>query len=176
MLAFVMVFTGMGIGSWGVDEAWAEEDSFSKIAKINYTAYDKKGKKIIAAYSFTTDNEECTATCKTIESYRSLSKISKRITLIDEEEKTIEFDNMSITLNGTTTDTWAKGRNKLSPNIKKTNEIITTAQTAATWNPTNHATAVFLYRFFLWLIGVPVFFDFWRIRISQRNSSSDRFL
>ncbi len=33
----------------------------------------------------------------------------------------------------------------------------------------------FLYRFFLWLIGVPVFFDFWRIRISQRNSSSDRF-
>ena len=38
------------------------------------------------------------------------------------------------------------------------------------------ATAVFLYRFFLWLIGVPVFFDFWRIRISQRNSSSDRFL
>ena len=69
-----------------------------------------------------------------------------------------------------------KGRNKLSPNIKKTNEVITTAQTAATWNPTNHATAVFLYRFFLWLIGVPVFFDFWRIRISQRNSSSDRFL
>ena len=106
MLAFVMVFTGMGIGSWGVDTAWAEEDSFSKIAKINYTAYDKKGKKIIAAYSFTTDNEECTATCKTIESYRSLSKISKRITLIDEEEKTIEFDNMSITLNGMTTDTW----------------------------------------------------------------------
>ena len=25
MLAFVMVFTGMGIGSWGVDEAWAAE-------------------------------------------------------------------------------------------------------------------------------------------------------
>ena len=24
MLAFVMVFTGMGIGSWGVDEAWAD--------------------------------------------------------------------------------------------------------------------------------------------------------
>ena len=35
---------------------------------------------------------------------------------------------------------------------------------------------VFLYRFFLWLIGVPIFFDFLRIRISQRNSSSDRFL
>ena len=48
--------------------------------------------------------------------------------------------------------------------------------TAATWKPTNHATAVFLYRFFLWLIGVPIFFDFLRIRISQRNSSSDRFL
>ena len=106
MLAFVMVFTGMGIGSWGVDQAWAEEDSFSKIAKINYTAYNKKG-KIIAAYSFTTDNEKCTATCKTIESFRSLSKISERITLIDEEEKTIGFDNMSITLNGTTINTWA---------------------------------------------------------------------
>ena len=25
MLAFVMVFTGMGIGSWGVEEAWADE-------------------------------------------------------------------------------------------------------------------------------------------------------
>ena len=24
MLAFVMVFTGMGIGSWGVDDAWAD--------------------------------------------------------------------------------------------------------------------------------------------------------
>ena len=40
----------------------------------------------------------------------------------------------------------------------------------------NHATAVFLYRFFLWLIGVPIFFEFWRIQISQRNSSSNRFL
>ena len=37
-------------------------------------------------------------------------------------------------------------------------------------------SAVFLYRFFLWLIGVPIFFDFLRIRMSQRNSSSDRFL
>ena len=27
MLAFVMVFTGMGIGSWGVSEAWADGDS-----------------------------------------------------------------------------------------------------------------------------------------------------
>ena len=29
MLAFVMVFTGMGIGSWGVDTAWADELPFS---------------------------------------------------------------------------------------------------------------------------------------------------
>ena len=29
---------------------------------------------------------------------------------------------------------------------------------------------------FLWLIGVPIFFDFLRIRMNQRNSSSDRFL
>ena len=35
---------------------------------------------------------------------------------------------------------------------------------------------VLIYRFFLWLIGFPIFFDFLRIRISQRNSSSDRFL
>ena len=26
MLAFVMVFTGMGIGSWGVDTAWADNE------------------------------------------------------------------------------------------------------------------------------------------------------
>ena len=25
MLAFVMVFTGMGIGSWGMDTAWADD-------------------------------------------------------------------------------------------------------------------------------------------------------
>ena len=29
MLAFVMVFTGMGIGSWGVDTAWATDESES---------------------------------------------------------------------------------------------------------------------------------------------------
>ena len=34
----------------------------------------------------------------------------------------------------------------------------------------------FHLRFFLWLTGVPIFFDFWRIRMSQRNSSSERFL
>ena len=31
MLAFVMVFTGMGIGSWGVDEAWADQTTTQQI-------------------------------------------------------------------------------------------------------------------------------------------------
>ena len=31
MLAFVMVFTGMGIGSWGVDAAWADENPSIKL-------------------------------------------------------------------------------------------------------------------------------------------------
>ena len=31
MLAFVMVFTGMGIGSWGVDTAWATGGSGSTL-------------------------------------------------------------------------------------------------------------------------------------------------
>ena len=56
------------------------------------------------------------------------------------------------------------------------NEIITTARTAATWKAPQPCNSGFFYRFFLWLIGVPIFFDFLRIRISQRNSSSDRFL
>lgn len=34
MLAFVMVFTGMGIGSWGVDTAWAD-DSISITVTAN---------------------------------------------------------------------------------------------------------------------------------------------
>ena len=34
MLAFVMVFTGMGIGSWGVDEAWADENNTSTISNL----------------------------------------------------------------------------------------------------------------------------------------------
>ena len=46
-LAFVMVFTGMGIGSWGVDEAWADEISKATLrlktkaydAEIEYTEY-----------------------------------------------------------------------------------------------------------------------------------------
>ena len=33
MLAFVMVFTGMGIGSWGVDEAWASGWDGAEISK-----------------------------------------------------------------------------------------------------------------------------------------------
>lgn len=44
MLAFVMVFTGMGIGSWGVDEAWADglwdvEDELFEVY-VNGTKYD----------------------------------------------------------------------------------------------------------------------------------------
>ena len=31
MLAFIMVFTGMGIGSWGVDTAWADENPSIKL-------------------------------------------------------------------------------------------------------------------------------------------------
>ena len=39
MLAFVMVFTGMGIGSWGVDEAWADNE----IPEITVTGGELKG-------------------------------------------------------------------------------------------------------------------------------------
>ena len=43
-LAFVLVFTGMGIGSWGVDEAWADglwdvEDELFEVY-VNGTKYD----------------------------------------------------------------------------------------------------------------------------------------
>ena len=41
MLAFVMVFTGMGIGSWGVDEAWADEEM--SITDANFDAQYKVG-------------------------------------------------------------------------------------------------------------------------------------
>ena len=34
MLAFIMVFTGMGIGSWGVDTAWADENNTSTISNL----------------------------------------------------------------------------------------------------------------------------------------------
>ena len=37
MLAFVMVFTGMGIGSWGVSEAWADETSTNQQISIEDT-------------------------------------------------------------------------------------------------------------------------------------------
>ena len=41
-LAFVLVFTGMGIGSWGVDEAWADttDITFTK-NEISAGCYDK---------------------------------------------------------------------------------------------------------------------------------------
>ena len=59
MLAFVMVFTGMGIGSWGVDQAWADEDSFSKIAQIDYVPQGKPRN------SFMVDHETKTAVSET---------------------------------------------------------------------------------------------------------------
>ena len=37
MLAFIMVFTGMGIGSWGVDTAWADEAMFYELKMENAT-------------------------------------------------------------------------------------------------------------------------------------------
>ena len=39
MLAFVMVFTGMGIGSWGVDTAWADDE----IPELTVTGGELKG-------------------------------------------------------------------------------------------------------------------------------------
>ena len=41
MLAFVMVFTGMGIGSWGVDEAWADGTYNDKYLRIILSKDDK---------------------------------------------------------------------------------------------------------------------------------------
>ena len=41
MLAFIMVFTGMGIGSWGVDQAWADEQEYTlqnDICAVKYSA------------------------------------------------------------------------------------------------------------------------------------------
>ena len=40
-----------------------------------------------------------------------------------------------------------KGRNKLSPDIKKTNEIITTARTAATWKAPQPCNSGFSHSF-----------------------------
>ena len=56
MLAFVMVFTGMGIGSWGVDTAWADENQpFSAIVVT-------KGS---ASYEFIPNFSNYTAVCTT---------------------------------------------------------------------------------------------------------------
>ena len=41
-----------------------------------------------------------------------------------------------------------KGRNKLSPDIKKTNEIITTVRTAATWKASQPCNSGFSLSFF----------------------------
>ena len=62
----------------------------------------------------------------------------------------------------------AQRRNKLSPDIKKTNEIITAARTAATWKAPQPCNSGFFLHFPLWLIGVPIFFDFLRIESATK--------
>ena len=62
MLAFVMVFTGMGIGSWGVDEAWADTkhyyptitytDKNDNVTKITLTSNESIGE-----WSYGADNK-----------------------------------------------------------------------------------------------------------------------
>ena len=55
MLAFVMVFTGMGIGSWGVSEAWADETPFSIADDAgNLFAFNKLG--FFGGYLYYTHN------------------------------------------------------------------------------------------------------------------------
>ena len=54
MLAFVMVFTGMGIGSWGVDAAWAHDGDSAAVVLTDdngksYTAVEKSSIKAINA-------------------------------------------------------------------------------------------------------------------------------
>ena len=44
MLAFVLVFTGMGIGSWGVDEAWADETAQSVVQVTTSDLNNKVGR------------------------------------------------------------------------------------------------------------------------------------
>ena len=56
MLAFVMVFTGMGIGSWGVDEAWADEISKATL-RLKTTAYDAELECTEYVYVYTIPDE-----------------------------------------------------------------------------------------------------------------------
>ena len=90
MLAFVMVFTGMGFGSWGVDQAWADEDNFSKIARINYEATAGTVRNF-----FVVNHENNTAVCEAKSTKLVTSNYAKRLKLVDAEENNIAFDNMS---------------------------------------------------------------------------------
>ena len=102
MLAFVMVFTGMGIGSWGVDQAWADEDSFSKIAQIDYVPQGKPRN------SFMVDHETKTAVSET--KFERLGTRPSYLKLVDTEGKEIHPDTITGTLDGkpVTRWTWSK--------------------------------------------------------------------
>ena len=68
MLAFVMVFTGMGIGSWGVDQAWADGEPFEAIIlKL------KDG----TTYEFIPNFEDKTAVCEIALIPTSINKKTK---------------------------------------------------------------------------------------------------
>ena len=102
MLAFVMVFTGMGIGSWGVDQAWADEDSFSKIAQIDYVPQGKPRN------SFMVDHETKTAVSET--KFERLGTRPSYLKLVDTEGNEIRPDTITGTLDGkpVTRWTWSK--------------------------------------------------------------------
>ncbi len=68
MLAFVLVFTGMGIGSWGVDQAWADGEPFEAIIlKL------KDG----TTYEFIPNFEDKTAVCEIALIPTSINKKTK---------------------------------------------------------------------------------------------------
>ena len=90
MLAFVMVFTGMGFGSWGVDQAWADEDNFSKIARINYEATAGTVRNF-----FVVNHENNTAVCEAKSAKLVTSNYAKRLKLVDAEGNYIDFEDMS---------------------------------------------------------------------------------
>ena len=107
MLAFVMVFTGMGIGSWGVDQAWAEEDSFSKIAQINYVARGK------LRNSFVVDHKTKTAVSEA--KFESLVNRLSYLKLVDTEGNEILFDKITGTLDGKTVTSWTWSKDAPTP-------------------------------------------------------------
>ena len=79
MLAFVMVFTGMGIGSWGVDTAWAEEKPFEAIILTL-----KDG----TTYEFIPNFEDYTAVCETemIPTYIEVSDVKVELKNLKSDE------------------------------------------------------------------------------------------